>query len=320
MASEFSTRSDGVSSGGNVPEDRIEALEERNRKLELENERLRSVTGPKVSYRRAVILLLLIATAAGGGTVLYPDSRDVLLGIAGTGAFGAVLLGMLVQEWLLSASVGRAIYDTLWENETRIASRLGVAETSRYVPTGDESLGVRLYLSRSLDDPIPSSEALASTVVTVDDHYALLLEPTGGEFVTLLERSNGDLPEDLQAATVVLREAVVDLFELAVGAEVVNLEVSDGSENRLRFRVAGSVLGDASRLDHPIRSLLGVALARIVDQPVESEAWTQDNGNTVFVFRWNEASERSTEVSRLEENDDVSELVGAGRTGRDRNP
>lgn len=320
MASEFSTRSDGVPAEESDLGDRIEALEERNRELETENERLRSVTGPRVTYRRAVVLLLLIAAAAAVGTVLYPDSRDVLIGIAATGAFGAVLLGMLVQEWLLSASVGRAIYDTLYENETRIASRLGVAETSRYVPTDDESLGVRLYLSRSLDDPIPRPEALASTVVHVDDHYALLLEPTGSEFVDLLERTDGELPEDVQAATVVLREAVVDLFELAIGAEVVDLALSEGSENRVRFRVAGSVLGDAARLDHPIRSLLGVALARVVDEPVESEAWTEDNGNSVFVFRWNEAIGRSAEVSRPGANEEVSGVARGDRTHRDRNP
>jgi hypothetical protein len=319
MASEFSTRSDRVASGENEPGDRIEALEERNRELETENERLRSVTGPKVTYRRAVVLLLLIAAAATGGTVLYPDSRDVLIGIAGTGAFGAVLLGVLVQEWFLSASVGRSIYDTLWENETRIASRLGVAETSRYVPTDDESLGVRLYLSRSLDDPVPPADALGSTVVTVDDHYALLLEPTGNELVALLERTDGALPGSVQSASVVLREAVVELFELSIGAEVVDLDVSEGSENRMRFRVAGSVLGDAARLDHPIRSLLGVGLARITDEPVESEAWTEDNGNTVFVFRWRTGPEQSSAASRPEANGEPSEPVEA-RTARDRNP
>ncbi|MEF8905200.1 MAG: hypothetical protein V5A29_14950, partial [Haloarculaceae archaeon] len=166
-------------------------------------------------------------------------------------------------------------------------SRLGVTETSRYVPTNREPLGVRLYLSRSVDDPIPPSESLASTVVTVDGHYTLLLEPTGREFVALLERTNGELPEDLQTAAVVLREAVVEQFELAVGVEVVDLEVAGRSErNRLRVRVWGSVLGDATRLDHPIRSFIGVALAKILERPVESEAWTDDAENAVLAFHW----------------------------------
>jgi hypothetical protein len=248
MASEVSMEFEEASPDEEGLEERIAALEERNRELRVENERLQSITGPRVTYRQAAVLFLLVAAAAVGGTMLYPESRDVLIAVAGTGAFGAVLLGMLVQEWLLSASVGRALYDTLWQNERRIASRLGVAETSRYVPTGRESLGVRLYLSRSLDDPIPPPESLDSTVVSVEGHYTLLLEPTGRELFGIFERTNGDLPDDL--------------------------------------RVAAIALGDATRLDHPIRSFIGVGLADLVGMPVESETWTDEDDNAVLAFRW----------------------------------
>ena len=287
MVSEFDVATDGTESQAPGDEERVEALEERVRELEATNERLRSVNGPRVTYRAAVILLLLVSAVAAGGTVIYPGSRDVLIGIAGTGAFGAVLLGMLVQERLLSASVSRALYDTLCRNESRLASRLRVAECSRYVPNGRDSLGVRLYLTRSLEDPIPPSESLDSTVVTVNDHYALLLEPTGHELVDLFERTDNELPGTVELATVVLREAVVQQFEIADSVEVVDLEFADGSgRNRMRVRVWGSVLGDAARLDHPIRSLVGVALARIVDSPVESEARAEDEGSALLTSRW----------------------------------
>lgn len=322
MASEYNMDANGAAPDGTDSdlEKRIEALEKKNRSLKAENEQLRSVAGSRLTYRRAAILFVLISATAAGGAVVYPDSRDVLIGIAGTGAFGAVLLGILVQEWLISASVGRAIYETLWQNERQLASRLGTDGVSRYLPPDEGSLGVRLYLSRSLDDPTPPSDSLASSVISVDDHYALLLEPTGNEFIAILERTNGDLPEDIQAATAVLKEAIVDLFELAVGAEVADLDLSEGSENRVRFRVAGSVLGDAARLDHPIRSIIGVALARIADEPVESEAWTEDNGVSVFVYQWHDAREPPDEVSRLKENEDVSRLVKENEPTRDRNP
>jgi hypothetical protein len=293
MASEVSMDDPGTSPGviesgerNEAFEERIEALEERNRELEMENERLRSVTGPKVSYRRAAILLILVSAVATAGAFLYPDLRDVLIGVAGTGAFGAILLGMLVQEWLLSASVARALYDTLWRNERQIASRLGVAETSRYVPR-DEELGVRLYLSQTLDDPIPPAESLGATVVTVEGHYTLLLNPIGQELFGLYERTNGELPGDVRTAAVAMREAVIHQFELAIGAEVVDIELSNGpSRNQLRVRVWGSVLGDATRLDHPIRSFLGVGLAELAGTPVESEAWTDQDENAVLAFRW----------------------------------
>ena len=65
------------------------------------------------------------------------------------------------------------------------------------------------------------------------------------------------------------------------------LEFADGpGRNRMRVRVWGSVLGDAARLDHPIRSFVGVALARIVDSPVESEARAEDEGSALLTFRW----------------------------------
>jgi len=331
MSSEVSTAPAGEASGASEPEERIETLEARNRELERENARLRSVTGPLVTYRHGVVLFLLVSVGAAAGTFLYPGSRDVLIAVAGTGAFGAILLGMLVQEWFLSASVSRAIYDTLCENETRIASRLGVAETSRYVPTGRESLGVRLYLSRSLDDPIPPSDALGSTAVTVDGHYSLLLEPTGAEFVDLFERTNGALPEDVRAAAVALRESVVHQFELAIGAEVADLELPSGpGRNRLRVRVWGSVLGDPGRLDHPIRSFIGVGIARVVGGPVESETWLDDNENTVLVFRWGSddpGSDDGTPEAGADDgtpeagaDDGTFELVGDSGAERDRNP
>lgn len=282
-----STDAGEATAGRSDLEKRIGALEERNRELRVENERLRSVTGPRVTYRQGAVLFTLVSAAAVAGTVLYPESRDVLIAVAGVGVFGAVLFGILVQEWLLSASISRALYDTLWRNERRIASRLRVDEASRYVPSGVDSIGVRLYLSRSFDDPIPSGASLDSTVLTVDDRYTLLLEPTGKELVDVFERTNGALPDDIQAAAVTLREAVVQEFDLAVGAEIADLRLStDGGQNRLRVRVWGSVLGDATRLDHPIRSFIGVGLARLVEAPIESEAWTDDNDNAVLVFSW----------------------------------
>ena len=286
MASEFGTGSTGAGEGSEL-EERVETLEERNRELEAENERLRSITGPWMTYRRASVLLVLLSAVALAGTVVYPGSRTLLLGIAGTGAFGAVLLGALIRERFLSAPVSGAIYDTLWRNETRLASRLRVAETERYVPNDRDSLGVRLYLTRSLEDPIPPSESLDSTVFELEDHYALLLDQTGRAFVELYERTNEDLPETVQLATVVLREAVVQEFELADSVDIVDLEFADGpGRNRMRVRVWGSVLGDAARLDHPIRSFVGVALARIVDSPVESEARAEDEGSALLTFRW----------------------------------
>jgi hypothetical protein len=280
MSVESSTESTGTGTERSDLEARID-------ELEAENERLKTVVGPRVTYRRAAVLLILIAAAAAGATTVYPESRDVLIGIAGTGAFGAVLLGTLVQERLVSASVGRAIYDVLWENEFRIANRLRIAETSRYVPTDEESLGVRLYLTRSFEDPLPPSESMDSTVVTVGDHYGMLLEPTGREFLAELVRTNGDLPGNVRVAQVLLREAIAQQFELADSVEVVDLAFPDeAGRNRMTVRVWGSVLGDAARLDHPIRSFIAVSLARIVGEPIEAEGTTEENGSALLTFRW----------------------------------
>lgn len=293
-------------------------LEDRVRELESENERLRTVTGSRRRYRAGVILLSLLAMVAVGGTVVYPESRDVLIGIAGTGAFAAVLLGTLVRGRVLSASVGRAIYDVMWENEVEIASRLGADETARYVPTGEEPPDVRLYLSRSVEDPIPPSESLTATVVRIDERFGLLLEPTGQRFLDLFERTNGGLPDRVAPATPVLREAVVQQFELADYVEVVETDLSeDSGRNRLAVRVRGSVLGDASRLDHPIRSFIAVALARIVNRPVTSEGSTDANGSTTLTFQWNseppvraaEPSDWRTEEDSIERGDEPLEAA-----------
>ena len=251
MASEFGTGSTGAGEGSEL-EERVEILEERNRELEAENERLRSITGPWMTYRRASVLLVLLSAVALAGTVVYPGSRTLLLGIAGTGAFGAVLLGALIRERFLSAPVSGAIYDTLWRNETRLASRLRVAETSRYVPNDRDSLGVRLYLTRSLEDPIPPSESLDSTVFELEDHFALLLDPTGRAFVELYERTNDDLPESAQLATVVLREAVVQEFEHASLPRQSISTPRTAPVGNSCDSASESVLRDVFRLDPPV--------------------------------------------------------------------
>ena len=300
-----SERGNGIGSGTD-PENEKEGLssdrdqlQARIQALESENERLRAVTRSRLTYRTALVLLVLVAALAVGGTAVYPGARAVLIGIAGIGAFSAVLLGMLVQERFLPASVGQAIYDAMWENEVGIASRLGVAETSRYVPTGGESPEVRLYLSRSLEDPIPATEALTGTTTRIDEHFGLLLEPTGRGFLDLFERTNGELPDRVELVTTRLREAVVQQFELADRVEVVETDLAEESaENRFTVQIWGSVLGDATRLDHPIRSFIAVALARTVNRPVIAEGSTDENGSSTLTFRW--SSEPSDPTAAVE--------------------
>jgi hypothetical protein len=263
--------------------------------LQAENERLRSKLDTRVTYRRSAALLLAAAAAFLAATQVFPAEQDVLIALAGTGTFGAILLITLTAERLLPARVTEAVCDTTSRNRAAIAHSLGADGPIRYVPT-DTGL-VRLYVAAAAYDGVPPSDALTATVVDEAEYYGLALEPTGRDLVAELERTSGDLPDEVDAALPMLFEAVTDLFELADSVETVNYgESVVAGGNQATVEITGSAVGDVTGIDHPISSLIGVGLATVVDGPVEVHAAT-DDGTPLITFGWHDEPANASENS-----------------------
>jgi hypothetical protein len=270
-----------------VEEEPDGSVQARVERLEAENTRLRARLESGVTYRRVAGLFLAAAAIFLGGTQLFPSSEGVLLALAGTGVFGAVLLLALTSEPLVPAAAAGAVTDTMSQNLSDVSRAMGIDGHATYVPTSTGD--VRMYLSAAAYDRVPTvnDQDNVGTIYDEPDAYGLLLEPTGRHLLAVLEERATDLPEDAEAALPMLIEAATDYFELAESLETVSADesvVSGGSH--VTIRISGTAFGNAADLDHPIPSLVGVGLATIIDEPVETKATTTDDGTTLVTFGW----------------------------------
>jgi len=117
----------------------------------------------------------------------------------------------------------------------------------RYPVDTTRGPGIRIRVGTT-----PKRLERASTVFDPDDHYALLLDQTGRAFVEPDERTNDDLPESAQLATVVLREAVVQEFEHASLPRQSISTPRTAPVGNSCDSASESVLRDVFRLDPPV--------------------------------------------------------------------
>lgn len=224
--------------------------------------------------------LLLVAAAAAAGTVVAPEFGDVLVALAGTGVYGAVLLVTLTRGRYVPASVSRSIYEALSENETAIASEFGFDGGFRYVPGDSPADEVRLAALRTEEQQ--TSAIMTSGGTPTDAPTALFLKPTGSELFAEFEASYGDLPDDPEEALEALVEAAKDEFELAD-----SLTIKEETGDALgTLRATGSVVGDTTHIDHPLQSFVSVGLVKTVGKPISAESRAvPETEDTQITFR-----------------------------------
>ncbi|MFC7096427.1 hypothetical protein [Halobaculum marinum] len=193
----------------------------------------------------AVFTGLGVLLVAAGFAV--PELRGLLVAWGGTALFLALLFRFVFTEPTVSAAVTTEVYTTLARNTRR---RTPTGE-HRYLP--DEDDGVSLAVDGETFDPI--GERLLATVDT--------------------DAGEGALSERLS----VLVDVVVNELELAghVSATTADEEVV--------VTVVGSRVGTEELFDHPVVSLVGVALVRHLDTPITVDASVED-GVLVVTYRW----------------------------------
>ena len=263
------------------------------RELRAENRRLREAytRAQQTSYRRSAAALLTLGVLAVVGALVLPMRREVLLVLGAIGLFGGALTWFLTPERFVTATVGRAIYDSVADTGTRLRSELGLQETNVYVPVSLDAVDgvpIRLFVPQSANYTLPDGEELTSLYVLPEStvERGIAVRPTAARLVREFEASAGTVADDPAELTRQLADALVEQFELVDSAEP---EI-DPASNRVTVYVRGAVWDDAEDFDHPVVSFLGTGLAFGLDRPITVEV-TETDGRTLVTCRWATASE-----------------------------
>jgi len=289
---------EAVVDGDEQATERIEDLRAQVDLLRSENERLRNeyARARQASYRRTALGLGVVGAVAVAGGLLFPAAREVLFVLGAIGIFGAVLTRYLTPERFVAAETGERIYAAQADSLGDLTGQLGLEPTWVYVPVEGEP-PARLFVPQHSEYEIPDEAALERPLVVGDRdaERGASFVPTGGTLFREFERSlTGSLGNEPGTVAEQVADALVEGFELAQTAEV----AVDGDAGRVTVSVTGSVYADAEAVDNPPGSLLAVALAEALDQPVRLET-TRSDDDLVLNCRWDvDESEDETDGTR----------------------
>lgn len=259
----------------------VEELRAENRRLREEYARVQGTV-----YRRSAAALLALGVIAVLGGYLLPIGTDLLFILGAIGLFSGVMTWFLTPERLVTATVGRSVYDSVADTGTRLRAELGLRETSVYVPvdkgTGD-GVPIRLFVPQSSSYELPASDALASLFVLPDSRSrrGIAMRPTAATLVREFETAVDGVADDPTDLGAQLADALVEQFELVDSAEP---EI-DADGGRLTVVIYGSAYDDVSSFDHPVPSFLGTGVALGLDHPVTVDT-TESGGRTLVTCRW----------------------------------
>lgn len=249
--------------------------------LEAEVERLREDIVPRARqrYRRGAVVLGVLGLVTLSGAVVLPGLRTVLLALAGSGVFLAILTYFLTPERFVAADTARGMYGTLADNETAIIDDLALEGAPHVVPGTGQATPARLFIPLKSTTSVPKS--IESNESFRSDWGGLVLQPTGAPLYDSIIATSGPLPSSLDELSSFVAEALVEQFELA---DAVELDVEPG---RTVLAVYGSVLGPLDHFDHPVASVFATSLAVEQGTPVAVEVARDDTGDGwIVTCRW----------------------------------
>lgn len=254
--------------------------------LRVENDRLRERLDSSQRRRhvRATTALATAGVCALVGAVFFPFAGELLIALGATGLFGAILVVYLTPERFVSASVGEGLYESIEADRRSTLEQLDVRGSPLYLPVETATgSGVRLFVPQYSEHAIPQQKYLNAVFVISPNELArgLAFDPTGSTLLAELRRTvSGGLSDDPDGLARQLADGLVETFELVEAAE------TDVDEDRLSIVVTNSAYGPIDRFDHPIASLVGTAVAEVMDAPVSVEVESRDGGEYLITARW----------------------------------
>lgn len=315
----MSDPSGSAGSGGGDPEgasaspgdpDGATDVETRAAVLAAENRRLRDrlAATRRTDHRRAGAGLVACGVLALLGAAAFPDARQVLAALGGTGVFSGLLVFYLTPERFVAADVGADVYRVLARDRERLVDELGLSDRRVYLPRESD---VRLYVPQRRADDLPDPAALDTLLVIAEDprRRGLALRPVGEPLYDELGRAgrgpalagaldsesgskagsesaadpdpdpgpgpNLDLgggadpgPRTGSGVGPVARELADATVEALELADAVGTEI-DPDAGRLTVEFRGAVYETGTWFDRPDVSLIAVGLARRLDRPID---------------------------------------------------
>lgn len=272
---------------------RLDELHAENRRLREEFARAR-----RSQYRRTAVGFAVIGIIAGLGAITFSDQRAVLIALAGTGFFSAVLTAYLTPEQFIPADVGERIYRAWAETARQLVAELGLDDDRVYLPISENGANrtVRLFVPQHAAWDLPPDDGRSDLFVLTerDSERGLSLRPTGESLFAVFRRSlSGPLADRPERLAEQLVDGLVEQFELVRSAQF-DLDM-DGE--RATFSITGTAFGSIDRFDHPVVSFLGVGFATALDVPIQTSVEAPGEGtDALVVLEWNQhAASRENE-------------------------
>lgn len=295
----------GPPGGGDAAGDRLARLRAENRRLRDAYDAAR-----RDRTRRTAAGFLVVALVAAVGAALFPPVRDVLVVLAGTGAFAGLLTYALTPERFVPADVGERVTRDLAADRAALVADLGCSDRRVYVPTPGDLGPARLFVPQHADADVPDAAALSDPLVVPDGddrERGLAFTPAGASLFREVRASlAGGLATEPSRLADQLTEALVAGLEVA---DAVDHEV-DAASGRLSVAIDGGVFGSTPGFDDPLASLLAVGLAVGLDAPVETTVRAGEGSYTV-TCSWDPAAVADGSARRDAGTDDPADRTTA---------
>jgi len=255
-------------------------------------------------YRLAGVALALLGVASAVAAALVDPGteREILVGFAGVGLYGAALTYVLRPAATRDVDPGERVYDALAATGEALRADLDLPDRSVYAPTTDQRDGfapVALVVRGDATGAITGRKpVLGDRVATADATDggtdappirpgatdSIAVYPTGAALFDAFEEiAVVDLGTDPVELTEQLAEAAVSGLGLAVAVE----PSIDGADGRATLTVRDPRFGAATGFDHPVVSFLAVGLAVGLDTPVTTSVEPLDvDGTYRVVCEW----------------------------------
>lgn len=274
------------------PVNREPDAERQTRNTELDTLQSHHSNGRQFRYRRMGVALGLVGLVTYLLSWFYPETRELLLIIGGTGLFTAVMVFYLTPERFVPVSVSERIFEPLLENNRDIVNELGFRGPPVYVPIGehDGSDGTRevvLFISEHEKSELPGSDVLAERTIIMDsDRRGFAVRPSAISLIRNFTASvSSGLNNNPPQLTAQLTDGLTNSLEFIGSAT----EEIRQDENRATFRISSPCYSNLDRIDNPIPSFIGTGLAAGLGSPVEvtvRESPEDEVGDWVIDCTW----------------------------------
>ena len=216
------------------------------------------------------------------GGVYAPSPRPVLIALGVTGVFAGVLAYLVTPQNFVRVSIVECLHAVLVRN---VMSDLPCSERQvkhTYIPCTENAPGNgSVLLSVSCGDQ--------------DEDPGKLIYPTGDG---LLADIDDKAVQDLSDVPMELGHQIVDCLENGLGF-VESAAVTVTTEDRqATVEITGDVVGVIGRVDDPVTSFVGSALASGLDRPVTVETVENGSGRFTISCQWEDMARREYHLQR----------------------